>query len=86
MERQIIDIRNQNEDYNPRYEALIQRNKELDERNAELADMLNKAIERQASNYKEKVLSDVAKNAGSIYEQLKESAVVSTNKKRRVIQ
>lgn len=86
LERQIIDIRNQNEDYNPRYEALIQRNKELDERNAELADMLNKAIERQASNYKEKVLSDVAKNAGSIYEQLKESAVVSTNKKRRVIQ
>lgn len=48
--------------------------------------MLNKAIERQASDYKEKVLGDVAKNAGNIYEQLKESAVVSTSKKRRMMQ
>jgi len=63
---------------------LIQRNKELDERNTELADMLNKAIERQANDYKDKVLGDVAKNAGNIYEQLKES-VISTNKKRRMM-
>jgi hypothetical protein len=47
--------------------------------------MLNKAIERQATEYKEKVLSDVAKNAGNIYEHLKESVVVSTNKKRKQV-
>jgi cell division septum initiation protein DivIVA len=34
--------------YSPRYEALLQRNRELDERNKELAEMINKAIEIQA--------------------------------------
>lgn len=33
--------------------------------------MLNKAIERQANEYKDKVLGDVVKNAGNIYEHLK---------------
>ncbi len=48
LERSVVDGQNENEDFKPRYEALLQRNKELDERNAELADMLNKAIEKHA--------------------------------------
>lgn len=79
-----MDQMNQNEDYKPRYEALLQRNKELDERNAEMADMLNRAIEKHACEYKDRVLGDVAKNAGNIFEHLKES-VVLTNRKRRHI-
>lgn len=37
-------MEDENKSYTPRYEALMLRNRELDERNRELGEMVNKAI------------------------------------------
>ena len=58
--------------YTPRYEALLERNRELELRNKELSDMVNRAIEIQAQSYKNNILKEVKINTGEIIQQIKE--------------
>ncbi len=62
----MFELEDENRSYSPRYEALLQRNRELDERNRELAEMINKAIEIQAEAYKTNILKEVEINTGEI--------------------
>ena len=76
-------MEDENRSYAPRYEALLQRNRELDERNRELSEMINKAIEIQAEAYKSNILKEVEINTGEIIQQIKEEQEFKHKSRRR---
>ena len=58
------------------------RNKELDERNRQLGEMVNKAIEMQASAYKTKIMKDVEFGTQKIINYAEEEQHFKEKKKR----
>jgi hypothetical protein len=50
----------------------MERNKELEQRNRDLSDMVNRAIEIQAETYKTNILKEVKFNTAEILQQIKE--------------
>ena len=62
----------------------MERNKELDERNKELGDMVNKAIEIQAESYKNNILKDVTIDTNQIIRQVKEEQEFVKRDRRKV--
>ena len=57
----------------------------MDERNRELSEMINKAIEIQAESYKSNILKEVKINTGEIIQQIKEEQEYKHKPSRREI-
>lgn len=68
LEKHVDDLQGYLEEQDVNGRDMIGKNKELDRKNRELADMLNKAIEHQAIEYKHKIMYEVANNASMILE------------------
>lgn len=61
----------------------MERNKELDERNRQLSDMVNKAIEIQAQSYKENILREVEVNSNQIISEVEDEKTFKQRFNRR---